>query len=754
MFKKSKGISPFDIKINTRTPIEPKLDFFLLEHGASKAPCKSSSAQTDALPARLLKTTLQPIEARKRGRDKLVQVNCAELFSFDVEVAPIVATLSTKLLEQARLEVAQENELEAMRVQKEKLLELQEKRIAVDSKGIIEKNVKLIEENQEKAQALLQVQKQIDKLRQKLEALNVASEFALGVEEAAMQRLIPRQSPIIIEVTGKFRDWLLHAVETKNQIQHDFETRFNRFWENSHLLNISAPDILDKFTKRTSNRRSLLTASPIKAPFGGIFDQSKSIPKVPSKEVTPRGDHESRNSDKTSSNEKSNESKEKSLKDSKTPAHSIKSIDAPHSHEAETSSKHSKVSGHVSPRLEKKATNSSNSLKAGKSSSNLVALKEETALSGDQDAGQESVQEGTEPEYSADLRKVMVRPTTPSSSLFAVFGETLHSGGAEQAKLKLTSHLASGANDFNMQEKPVWPAVDVSSSNGLAFKFAHNSREKVDKKFRVFWPFVAYFNEHGILIEIQGTAKTDFRFDFARKANWEANFPLDFAKTREKEAAFALLGASAGELDRLALLEEGLLNIQFETEVLGRKFHEVSLFRTDLNTYAEIIKEDKSLAKLVCLTNLITLRPEKVILENFKHIYVSGEDLTILLKDLGALLPNHSEPLTPKMAAENWSDEVAERPPAAVAKIVEFDLKKAEEELKNIVKSSGVLKDLEEIEVSFGLKYKEKTVNLEKSVSGFVKALKALEKKNLMNFELVAIPKIIEKPPSEQPVQE
>jgi radial spoke head protein 3 len=81
---------------------------------ADKPPEQEVEAQTDFYidkpPERLFKP-------RKFGVDKETQVLDGELFDFDIEVAPILQVLMNKTLEQARMEVLEEEELKLMKEQ-------------------------------------------------------------------------------------------------------------------------------------------------------------------------------------------------------------------------------------------------------------------------------------------------------------------------------------------------------------------------------------------------------------------------------------------------------------------------------------------------------------------------------------------------------------------------------------------------------------------------------------------------------------
>lgn len=77
-----------------------------------KPPDYEKDTQTDFYIDRPVNRLFIP---KKHGEDKSTQIQEGELFDFDREVKPILQTIVTKTLEQARMEVLEEEELKRMK---------------------------------------------------------------------------------------------------------------------------------------------------------------------------------------------------------------------------------------------------------------------------------------------------------------------------------------------------------------------------------------------------------------------------------------------------------------------------------------------------------------------------------------------------------------------------------------------------------------------------------------------------------------
>ena len=111
-FKKSKTKqSPYDIRPAATGRIEVDLQYFLTDQKDIKPSDSEVSAQTDVFLPKPPDPVYVP---KKTGRDMYTQIEDGDLFSFNVEVQPILNVLTSKTLEQALLEVEEESEMESM----------------------------------------------------------------------------------------------------------------------------------------------------------------------------------------------------------------------------------------------------------------------------------------------------------------------------------------------------------------------------------------------------------------------------------------------------------------------------------------------------------------------------------------------------------------------------------------------------------------------------------------------------------------
>lgn len=96
-----------------RTHMDVQTDPFL-EELADKVAEENVYTQTDAFMDRPVTPLFVP---KSSGFDKATQIVDGELFDFDLEVQPILEVLVGKTLEQAWLEMQEEDELAALRSQ-------------------------------------------------------------------------------------------------------------------------------------------------------------------------------------------------------------------------------------------------------------------------------------------------------------------------------------------------------------------------------------------------------------------------------------------------------------------------------------------------------------------------------------------------------------------------------------------------------------------------------------------------------------
>jgi len=116
-FKQSKKkISPYDIRPSANPKVPANLEFFLTDSTDIKPPQTNIDVQTDTFRER---PKSPPYVPKKTGRDVSTQVEDNELFNFDREVTPIVDVISTKTVEQALIEIEEEEEIFRIKTFKE-----------------------------------------------------------------------------------------------------------------------------------------------------------------------------------------------------------------------------------------------------------------------------------------------------------------------------------------------------------------------------------------------------------------------------------------------------------------------------------------------------------------------------------------------------------------------------------------------------------------------------------------------------------
>ena len=124
-FRAKKSTNPYDLKIESKFRVQPKLSFFLNDQKfLAEDEKKAIAVQTDVFKKKQnepnVKNNMKKNDSgnayieKKTGKDEGVQVDLDELFDYDKAVKPIVGVLLTKILEQSLLEVEEEIEITNM----------------------------------------------------------------------------------------------------------------------------------------------------------------------------------------------------------------------------------------------------------------------------------------------------------------------------------------------------------------------------------------------------------------------------------------------------------------------------------------------------------------------------------------------------------------------------------------------------------------------------------------------------------------
>lgn len=173
-FKKNKKrVSPYDIKPSPNPRIDVNLTFFLTDANNVPPPQTNVDTQTDKFQELPPSPKYVP---KKTGRDVSTQVEDGELFLFDREVLPIVDVITTKTLEQAMLEIEEEEEISKIQNYKKEYAERRKKedqawRAVVQKEvDIINRKNKILDEGRRREKAKIE-------LLHKVQAFNVAKTY-------------------------------------------------------------------------------------------------------------------------------------------------------------------------------------------------------------------------------------------------------------------------------------------------------------------------------------------------------------------------------------------------------------------------------------------------------------------------------------------------------------------------------------------------------------------------------------------------
>jgi radial spoke head protein 3 len=139
----------------------------------------------------------------KVGRDMETQIQDGDLFHFDTEVDPILDVMVGKTLEQAMLEVMQEEEIELLRQQQLEFEQRRKEEILEAQRLEAAEKRKFEEKERRKKQEVARIQREKE-TREKLRARQFAKAYLTNLENRVFSRL---------QDEGWFRDNVAHDVE-------------------------------------------------------------------------------------------------------------------------------------------------------------------------------------------------------------------------------------------------------------------------------------------------------------------------------------------------------------------------------------------------------------------------------------------------------------------------------------------------------------------------------------------------------------
>ncbi|KAL4630559.1 hypothetical protein GN956_G15883 [Arapaima gigas] len=196
--------------VEGRKHIDVQTELYLLEL-IDKIEESSVECQTDAFLDRPATPLFIPA---KTGKDVATQIEEGELFDFDIEVQPILEVLVGKTVEQALLEVMEEEELARLRAQQRAFEEL--------------RNAELVEVQRLEEQERRRREEKERRIKQQREALHKEKEAAEKVAARAfakqyLSNLLPHvynmlrdngyfYDPVERDVESRFLPWLMAGV--------------------------------------------------------------------------------------------------------------------------------------------------------------------------------------------------------------------------------------------------------------------------------------------------------------------------------------------------------------------------------------------------------------------------------------------------------------------------------------------------------------------------------------------------------------
>ncbi|KFQ28329.1 Radial spoke head protein 3, partial [Merops nubicus] len=205
------------IQLRTPEPVEGKEHAHVqtelyLEEISDQIIEVDTECQTDAFLDRPATPLFIPA---KTGKDVATQIEEGELFDFDVEVKPILEVLVGKTLEQALLEVMEEEELAQLRAQQRAYAELRNAELA-EVQRLEERDRRYREEKERRKLQHMQMLQKQKETTEKIAARAFAQRYLADLIPSVFNNL--RESgffydPIERDIETEFLPWLMAEVE-------------------------------------------------------------------------------------------------------------------------------------------------------------------------------------------------------------------------------------------------------------------------------------------------------------------------------------------------------------------------------------------------------------------------------------------------------------------------------------------------------------------------------------------------------------
>lgn len=259
IFKKNKKrVSPYEIKPSPNPRIDVNLTFFLTDANNVPPPQTTVDTQTDKFQELPPSPKYVP---KKTGRDVSTQVEDGELFLFDREVLPIVDVITTKTLEQAMLEIEEEEEISKIQQYKKEYAERRQKedkawRAVVQKEvDIITKKNKLLEEARKREKAKIE-------LLHRVQAYNIARTYLSRISFNSLEFLYnngyyhnTEREALNVRVPEFLVDNLKEEYSLKEQIDEQVNVLFDFLPELYASLRKPADEQYQKKAAKRQSRR-------------------------------------------------------------------------------------------------------------------------------------------------------------------------------------------------------------------------------------------------------------------------------------------------------------------------------------------------------------------------------------------------------------------------------------------------------------------------------------------------------------------
>ncbi|XP_030637535.1 radial spoke head protein 3 homolog [Chanos chanos] len=155
----------------------------------------------------------------KSGRDVATQIEEGELFDFDMEVRPVLEVLVGKTMEQALLEVLEEEELASLRAQQRAFQELRNAELA-EVQRLEEQERRHREEKERRIKQQREVLQQEKETVEKIAARAFAQQYLSGLLPTVYSTLKDQgyfYDPVDRDIETEFLPWLMEEVSSSFQ---------------------------------------------------------------------------------------------------------------------------------------------------------------------------------------------------------------------------------------------------------------------------------------------------------------------------------------------------------------------------------------------------------------------------------------------------------------------------------------------------------------------------------------------------------